>query len=83
MLSFVSDLDTLRHQYHITITDKLTSETDARRIAILVANSYLANSGSVYQADLIERKIYEAVKMLALTCDPIPAEIREEYEEER
>ena len=73
---FLKDLDTIRHEYHITVTNKITPDIQARRVAILIANCYLTHGGNVHQAGFLERDIYEAVRMLALCCDPIPDEIR-------
>jgi len=74
--AFIKELDTTRQKYRIKVTAKLTSDIEARRIAILAANCYLKHGGNVHQAGFLERDIYEAAKMLDLACNPISAEIR-------
>lgn len=73
---FIYALDMIKQKYCITITDKITSDVAARRIAILTADCYLKHGGDINRVSLRQRQIYEAVKMLNLSCDPIPEEIR-------
>ncbi len=73
---FMDICNTITQECNIATTNKPTSDVAARRIAIVTKNGYLKCEGNIHYADLLERQIYEAVKMLNLTCDPIPEEIR-------
>ena len=74
--SFLEGLDDIKRSYCIRYSTKRITDIESRRIAILVANCYLEHGGNVNQAGFLERKVYEAVKVLDLTCEPIPDEIR-------
>ncbi len=74
--AFIKELVVTRQKYRIKVTAKLTSDIEARRIALLAANCYLKHGGNVHQAGFLEGDIYEAAKMLALACNPISDEIR-------
>ena len=75
VIAFLKDLEDIKQKYRIAVIGRRTSETDARRIAILVSNCYLQYGGNTHQAGFLERHVYEAVKMLDLRCNPIPEEI--------
>ena len=71
---FLKELDAIKQKYRITHTLRLTPDTEARRIAILATDCFLKHGGDINKAGFLERKIYEAVKLLDLTCAPIPEE---------
>ena len=79
MSSFLEGLNRIKENYIIE-SDKVTTDIDSRRIAILITECYLKNGGDVYKADGLERNIYEGYKSLCFECSPIPEEIRLEEE---
>ena len=62
----------------VRLSARPTSETDARRIALIATNEFLSANGAeyVHEAYWFEQMIYRSAKKLQLTCDPPDEELR-------
>jgi len=62
----------------VRLSARPTSDSDARRIAIIATDEFLKANGAeyVHQAYFFEQTIYQSAKRLQLTCDAHDEEIR-------
>lgn len=73
--NFFLEITKRKEDYGIRPVSKNMSDTDRKRIAILITEEYLKAGGSSYKAMFLEREIYDGLKHEKLTCDPISREI--------
>lgn len=72
----IKRINELKKGFNIRLVSKNISDTDRRRITILVTDEYLMEGGDNIQAIFFEQELFERLKGLKLRCDSIHYEIR-------
>jgi hypothetical protein len=73
---FWKDMVRIKNDYHIRVAKKPSARA-AKRITILVSNTYLACGGSIHWVQCLESEVYRAVKESGLECDNIELEFQD------
>jgi len=66
----------IKNDYHIRVAKKPSARA-AKRITILISNTYLACSGSIHWVQELEAEVYRAAKERGLECDSLELEAME------
>lgn len=70
---FLKHIEKLKTDYNISIA-KTNNPTINKRITILVTDAFLIAGGDIHQNFYFEQDLYQALKSIPFTCDPIQAE---------